>query len=76
MFSLAVHVAPSERTVSTTVGWMQQCSSTGQFFGPPLVAWVAAQAGGWQWTWVLTGLTSLAGLWLARQLRVDVKRTA
>ena len=68
MFSLAVHVAPSERTVSTTVGWMQQCSSTGQFFGPPLVAWVAAQAGGWHWTWVLTGLTSLVGLWLARQL--------
>jgi MFS family permease len=76
MFSLAVQVAPSERTVSTTVGWMQQCSSTGQFFGPPLVAWVAAQAGGWQWTWVLTGLTSLAGLWLARQLHFEAQRPA
>lgn len=68
LFALAVHVAPSERTVSTTVGWMQQCSSTGQFFGPPLVAWLAGQAGGWQWTWVLTGLASLLGLLLARTL--------
>lgn len=76
LFSLAVRVAPSERTVSTTVGWMQQCSSTGQFFGPPLVAWVAAQAGGWQWTWLLTGLTSLAGLWLARQLHFAAARAA
>lgn len=66
LFSLAVHVAPSERTVSTTVGWMQQCSATGQFFGPPLVAWLASQVGGWQWTWVLTVAASLAGLLLAR----------
>ena len=37
LFALAVHVAPDEHTVSTTVGWMQQCSSAGQFLGPPLV---------------------------------------
>ena len=66
LFSLAVHVAPNERTVSTTVGWMQQCSSTGQFLGPPLVAWLAGEAGGWQWTWVVTGTASLVGLLLAR----------
>jgi MFS family permease len=66
LFSLAVHVAPSERTVTTTVGWMQQCSSTGQFFGPPIVAWLASQAGGWHWTWVATGITSLIGLFLAK----------
>lgn len=65
LFSLAVHVAPNERTVSTTVGWMQQCSSSGQFLGPPLVAWLAAQVGGWHWTWVLTGAMSLCGLLLA-----------
>ena len=68
LFSLAVHVAPSERTVSTTVGWMQQCSSTGQFFGPPMVAWLAGNVGGWQWTWVVTGCASLLGLWLARRV--------
>lgn len=68
LFSLAVQVAPSERTVSTTVGWMQQCSSTGQFLGPPLVAWLAGQTGGWHWTWMATGITSLIGLLLARGL--------
>jgi MFS family permease len=71
LFSLAVHVAPSERTVSTTVGWTQQCSSAGQFLGPPLVAWIAGAAGGWQWTWVATGIASLVGLLLARGFRRD-----
>jgi hypothetical protein len=37
---MAVRVAPDERTSPTTVGWMQQWSSLGQFAGPPLVAWV------------------------------------
>lgn len=70
LFSLAVRVAPGERAVSTTVGWVQQWSSAGQFAGPPLVAWVAAQAGGWQLTWAVTGsaalLGVLLGLWLRR----------
>jgi MFS family permease len=69
LFALAVHVAPNEHTVSTTVGWMQQCSSTGQFLGPPLVAWVAGVAGGWQWTWVITGVASVVGLLLASKTR-------
>jgi CP family cyanate transporter-like MFS transporter len=66
LFSLAVSLAPSERTVSTTVGWMQQWSSLGQFVGPPLVAWLASQAGGWQWSWLVTGGCAVAGLLLAR----------
>ena len=69
LFALAVEVAPSEQTVSTTVGWMHQCSSAGQFLGPPVVAWVAGVVGGWQLTWVLTGLASAAGLLLASGLR-------
>ena len=68
LFSLAVRLAPSENTVSTTVGWMQQLSSIGQFCGPPLVAFVAAWSGGWSWTWLVTGTSSLLGLWLARQI--------
>lgn len=68
LFSLAVRLAPGEGTVSTTVGWMQQWASIGQFAGPPLVAWVASQTGGWHWTWAVTGACSLAGLWLALQL--------
>ena len=60
LFATAVRVAPSEATVSTVVGYMQQWSAFGQFAGPPLVAWVATLVGGWQWTWAVT--TSLCGL--------------
>jgi MFS family permease len=65
LFSLAVSLAPNERTVSTTVGWMQQWSSLGQFLGPPLVAWLASRVGGWQWSWVVTGGCAAAGIALA-----------
>ncbi|MDO9167426.1 MAG: MFS transporter [Rhodoferax sp.] len=68
LFSLAVRLAPGERTVSTTVGWMQQWAALGQFAGPPLVAWVASGAGGWHWTWLVTGVCSVAGVLLARQV--------
>ena len=61
LFSLAVRLAPHERNVSTTVGWMQQGSAAGQFAGPPMVAWLASQAGGWQWTWLATGLCCVVG---------------
>jgi MFS family permease len=66
LFSTAVRLAPSEHTVSTTVGFMQQLSALGQFLGPPLVAWVAVMVGGWQWTWVVTVSLSVIGLWLAQ----------
>jgi MFS family permease len=65
LFSCALRLAPSEGTVSTTVGYMQQLSALGQFAGPPLVAWVAASAGGWQWTWAVTATLSLMGAVLA-----------
>lgn len=62
LFAVGVRVAPSEHTLSTTLGWMQQWSAFGQFIGPPLVAWVAGLAGGWQLTWLVTGASSLIGL--------------
>lgn len=65
LFSLSVRLAPDSSAVATTVGWVQQCSSVGQFAGPPLVAWVASTAGGWQWTWLATGLCCSAGMVLA-----------
>ena len=74
LFSLAVRLAPDVQAVPTTVGWVQQWSAAGQFFGPPLVAWVAAQAGHWQWTWLVTGACSVAGLVLAWQIRLLLKR--
>ncbi|KRB99777.1 MFS transporter [Hydrogenophaga sp. Root209] len=69
LFALAVVLAPGEDTVSTTVGWMQQFSAMGQFIGPPLVAWVATQTGGWQSTWWVTGTSSVLGLLLAGRLQ-------
>lgn len=69
LFSMAVKLAPDESSVSTTVGWMQQLSALGQFLGPPLVAWIAASSGGWQWTWVATGSCSLLGLVVARMIQ-------
>ncbi|MCJ0764992.1 CynX/NimT family MFS transporter [Variovorax terrae] len=74
LFSLAVRLAPSERTVSTTVGWMQQWSSIGQFIGPPLVGWVASQVGDWHWTWLVTGACALIGIVLARQVGALLRR--
>ncbi|MBV8620682.1 MAG: MFS transporter [Curvibacter sp.] len=68
LFAQAVRYAPDEDTVSTTVGWMQQCSSLGQFLSPPLAGLLAARVGGWQWTWALTGLCSLAGLLVSAAL--------
>lgn len=65
LFSLAIRLAPSADTVSTTVGWIQQWSALGQFAGPPLVAWVAALAKGWQWTGWVTAASSGLGLLLA-----------
>jgi MFS family permease len=70
LFSLAVRLAPSEDTVSTTVGWMHQCSAMGQFAGPPLVAWIAVVVGGWQWTWVATAGISALGWLLALRMAV------
>jgi len=69
LFGLAVKLAPDNDTVSTTVGWMQQFSALGQFLGPPVVAWVATVAGGWHWTWVATGASSLLGVMLAGRLQ-------
>lgn len=72
LFSLAVALAPTPRTVSTTVGWMHQCSSLGQFAAPPAVAWVAARLHGWQGTWYVTAacaaLGALVAALIARQL--------
>ena len=75
LFSLAIRLAPGADTVSTTVGWMQQWSALGQFAGPPLVAWVAVRAGGWQWTgWVSVACCCVGGL-LAWQIQTLLRRS-
>lgn len=76
LFSVVVYAAPTEQTVSTTVGWMQQCSSTGQFFGPPAVAMLVASVGGWHMTWVATAACSVLGLLLVMGLKFRAARPA
>lgn len=76
LFYLAVRLAPGEQTISTTVGWVQQWSSIGQFFGPPLVAYVASRAGGWEWSWLVTGACTVAGLALAGLTGMLLRRGA
>jgi len=65
LFASAIRLAPSQETVSTTVGFMQQWSCVGQFFGPPVVAAVATLMGGWQWTWAVTASLCALGWLLA-----------
>jgi MFS family permease len=75
LFSMAVRLAPSENTISTTVGYVQQWSALGQFMGPPVVAWVAAQVGGWQLTWCVTGSLCVMGMVLARLIERSLIKT-
>lgn len=65
LFSLAVRLAPGEQQVATTVGWVQQLSALGQFVGPPVVAALAARAGGWQLTPLVTVGCCVVGAGLA-----------
>jgi predicted MFS family arabinose efflux permease len=78
LFSVGVRLAPDDSTVSTTIGWMQQWSSIGQFVGPPLAALVAAGSGGWDNTWWVTVSFAAAGMLLAvvigRALQKQVHR--
>lgn len=76
LFSLAVRVAPSNDTVATTVGWMQQWSALGQFAGPPVVAWVAMRAGSWRWTWLVTVACAAGCALLALRLHRQVRPRA
>ncbi len=74
LFALAPRLAPTERTISTTVGWLQQWSSIGQVCGPPLVAWVAIRVGDWQLTWVVTLACCVIGAGLAQRISVNLAR--
>lgn len=69
LFVMAVQLAPNSHTVTTTVGWVQQLSSLGQFASPPFVAWMAATSGGWHWTWMFNLLCCAGGAILALLLQ-------
>ncbi len=74
LFALSMRMAPSENTVASTVGWMQQGSSAGQVLLPPLAGWLAQRVGGWHWTWILTGACAVAGLGLTWRIGRVLRR--
>ncbi len=74
LFALGLKLAPNEKTVSTTIGWMQQMSAVGQFSAPPLVALVASHTGSFHWTWVVTLSFCMVGLILSRAIGVACRR--
>ncbi|MFV0282783.1 MAG: CynX/NimT family MFS transporter [Castellaniella sp.] len=77
LFVLGLTLAPTPQTASTTIGWMQQCSSLGQFIGPPVVAWVVNRAGGdWQWTWTATAAFAAAGIVLSALIGLRMRAGA
>lgn len=73
LFYLVIKLAPSSETTSTSIGWMQQISAAGQFAGPPVVAWAATLAGGWQLTWAVTGIAALIGIGMTLRLGVRLR---
>lgn len=75
LFSMAVRLSPEGGSISTTMGWMQQWSAIGQFAGPPAVAWVATQVGGWSWSWVVTVTCACAGLVVASLIGKLLKKS-
>ncbi len=69
LFNLTHRFAPTPMAVSTTTGFMQQGSSAGQFFIPPLLATVVSATGGWSLAWTVTGALALINVSLALAMR-------
>ncbi|MDT3677732.1 MAG: MFS transporter [Burkholderiaceae bacterium] len=59
LFATVPFYAPSQETIFTTVGMMQQGSSLGQLLLPPVVAALAQYTGGWQSIWIATGAAAM-----------------
>ncbi|MCH5487756.1 CynX/NimT family MFS transporter [Pseudomonas syringae] len=76
LFALAPQLSPGERSISTYVGLLLQFAAVGQVAGPPMVAWLATEVGGWQWTWVLTCTFCVAGAVLARYIHLWISTPA
>jgi MFS family permease len=65
VFATIPAFSPHAGAVSTTSGLVQQGSSLGQLAAPPMLAAVAAAAGGWHRGWLVTGAFACADLLLA-----------
>jgi MFS family permease len=66
--AIAIH-APRPHLVAMTNGLVTQGTGLGQVIGPPLVAFVAILAGGWQWSPLVVVSFAVAGIALAFYIR-------
>ena len=64
IYRVAVEIAPPGGSPPAVIGVLQQMQNTGAFFGPAILAWLAAQAGGWQFSWWLCAVASVLGIGL------------
>lgn len=62
MYRIAVDLAPPGGSAPGVVGLMQQLQNSGNFLGPILLAWLAAQAQGWHTSWWLTATAGVIGI--------------
>ena len=69
LFALVPRVAQDRESTATTMGFVVQCSHVGQLAGPPVMATVAAAAGGWQLSALVLVPAALAAWTAARVLR-------
>lgn len=75
LFATAPYYAPSPAAVSTTVGLMMQGAGFGQIVIPVAIAALAQYTGGWESTWIATGIAALITVTIAVMMkRFDLSR--
>jgi cyanate permease len=62
LFNLAVTVIPDKGSIVISVAWIQQLTSLGMLFTPPLMAAMMQKAGGWHSAWIVTCIAAIIGL--------------
>lgn len=68
VFAQAIHFAPYQAAISTTVGLVLQCSAISQFLLPPVIALTVDQTQTWVWAGVIMASLSGVGILLSRRL--------
>lgn len=75
---IAVDLAPPGGSPAGVFGLIQQIYTGGNFVGPTLLAWMAAQAGGWHTSWWLSAAVGAIGAALVlilseKRLRISLR---
>ena len=76
VFAYVVYLAPSQQTVASTMGWVQQWSALGQFSLPPLMGSLVMWWGSWRNAWLVCVVLGVVGIICALGIRRLVNRLA